>query len=99
MRYTYRCRLRRSCGKSTTLRKPIEEYKRTKLCPGCKRDTLKEIGPYERARAKKRTCTCDRYSHPHRKGCTPLCIHAKGELTEADQSGQYEYDAPFEEFD
>lgn len=80
MTVPHRCTIKRRCGKYVTLAKPIDEYKRRPLCPGCGKDTLKPWY-YGRIRDIENTCKCRGVSFPHKRGYIrspeEFCEHAE----------------------
>ncbi len=89
MSINYRCSLRRKCGARKTLKKPIEEYVKTPLCPGCGQDTLKSVDACEKARNKRRMCNCGGFHHHHNTGREPWCVDAPVGPTEEDFQERY----------
>lgn len=85
----YRCTDHTNCGARVTLAKSIELYRKRPVCPGCKKDKLKCVTKYERARDKLRTCKCDGIIYPHSKGTEPWCEYAKVGPTEEDQKDRH----------
>ena len=88
MTYRYRCTDRKNCGKSVTLRKKKEHYATEPVCTECG-GKINSIHEKERARNKQRTCYCDEYPFPHRKGTEPWCVHAKIGPTDEDYRERY----------
>ena len=88
MSYNYRCS-KSKCRARVTFRKRIEEYVRDKLCPGCKKDTLKCHTKTEKARNKRRSCHCDGYTFPHTHGSEPWCRYAIKGPTDKDFEDRY----------
>jgi len=89
MTFNYRCSIHRTCGKRVTLKKHINLYKKYPMCPSCGKDTLIDVTKAERARTRKRTCTCDGNGYPHRRGTEPWCVDAKEGPSEQDYQNRY----------
>jgi len=86
MSMSYRCS-KASCRKRATFNKPITQYKRVVLCPGCHNDTLKRDAAKDREK-NRNTCQCDGYAFPHRSG-SKWCNYSTAALTEEDYKYQY----------
>lgn len=86
MTLPYRCS-RRACRQRVTLRKPIEQYIRPRLCPACRHDSLRldrwKLRDHRAAR-----CHCDGYWFPHRRG-SKWCSEYRGVISDADLEERY----------
>lgn len=86
MGYNYRCTDRDHCGKRVTLAQPIGHYVKRPVCPECKRDRLKSVNRKEKARSRRRRCTCRGAEWVHNRGAVVdadhTCVHADPAVVE-----------------
>lgn len=82
---------RASCRRRKVLRRKIDEYLRRPRCPGCGEDSLHYDNHRHQTRKNRKSCHCDGYPYPHRKGWGVYCRHHPTGPTHEDHYDRYGY--------